>query len=485
MIAKLIGRTGAVAGKEFVLPEVARIGAMPESEVPVRAEGVSRSHARVFREGDVYWLEDAGSTNGTFLNGDRITRDRIRHLDVVTLGRDVDLIFVCRADAPRPSTVGVLTAFIDALDGPDAGASIEIPKGEITLGRASSCTIAVDSAAVSKIHARIQRSSDQVTIQDLASANGTFVNDKRISSVMVLSSRDKISLAGVRSFQMKIARDAAAPQPADLPATASAAPVFNQDWKTRLVWSAEELKEFEAARQSAMAAAAPAPVSPPVKPKAAAAGVPEKPAVARPVQPPVAKPPAAAVSTKPPAPPAAGPLPAKQPQAAPPPAAPAPAVSVKPVVSGTATPEQDAKAMAKPGAARVPPAGAAPSPTPRSPEPETFVDPRTLQVQRPAQVRTTIHGLRLTGPIGTFTVERGTFTVGRGADTAIHLEHREVSRVHAIIVVTTTSATVEDQKSANGTRLNGQGISGPQLLKHGDKLEFGDLGFTVELVLGG
>lgn len=33
---------------------------------------ISRHHARITREGDSFWLEDCGSTNGTFLNEKRI-----------------------------------------------------------------------------------------------------------------------------------------------------------------------------------------------------------------------------------------------------------------------------------------------------------------------------------------------------------------------------------------------------------------------------
>ena len=101
--AKLIGRTGPVAGKDFVLGETTRIGAAREAEIRIRAEGVSRVHARLWREDDAYWLEDTGSTNGTFLGGTRVRKDRLRHLDVVTVGRTVALIFVSAEAHGRPA----------------------------------------------------------------------------------------------------------------------------------------------------------------------------------------------------------------------------------------------------------------------------------------------------------------------------------------------------------------------------------------------
>jgi pSer/pThr/pTyr-binding forkhead associated (FHA) protein len=73
VIAKLIARTGKPAGQDFTLPDAARIGADSGSEVRIRLEGVSRNHARMYRTAR-YWLEDAGSTNGTFLNGQRVQR---------------------------------------------------------------------------------------------------------------------------------------------------------------------------------------------------------------------------------------------------------------------------------------------------------------------------------------------------------------------------------------------------------------------------
>lgn len=51
---------------------------------------VSQVHARVFRRGEDYWVEDLGSTNGTLLNGRRLTGPApVRKGDRVQVGRTV------------------------------------------------------------------------------------------------------------------------------------------------------------------------------------------------------------------------------------------------------------------------------------------------------------------------------------------------------------------------------------------------------------
>src|SRR5258708_10547719 len=100
---KLLGRTGQVAGRDVTVSSRMRIGAAEDNDLRLVVRGVSRHHARITRDGSHYWIEDAGSTNGTFLNGQRITRERLDHLDVITLGRDVDLIAVA-AGGPGTGT---------------------------------------------------------------------------------------------------------------------------------------------------------------------------------------------------------------------------------------------------------------------------------------------------------------------------------------------------------------------------------------------
>ncbi len=48
------------------------MGRSPQCDLPVPSRRASRKHAQVRREGDVFLVEDLGSTNGTFLNGEKI-----------------------------------------------------------------------------------------------------------------------------------------------------------------------------------------------------------------------------------------------------------------------------------------------------------------------------------------------------------------------------------------------------------------------------
>lgn len=251
MVTKLIGRTGAVAGRDFVMPDdvtVVRIGAGPNNEITIRADGVSREHARLVRRADGCWVEDAGSSNGTFVNGLRIKAERLRHLDVVTLGRRVDLIFIQSETAATAEPTGkVHSASLEFLNGPSANTKVDIPIGEITIGRAPGCNVVVNHPSIGKIHARIRRSDSQVTIEDLQSTNGTFVNDEKIS-LAVLKNDDHVSIATVAQFRTRILADFGAGMPVEASAESAPMPSYDQEWRTRLVWSPAELAEIEKAR---------------------------------------------------------------------------------------------------------------------------------------------------------------------------------------------------------------------------------------------
>lgn len=68
--ARLIGLSDDVAPSEFLLSGAEHsIGRSPLCDIVVPRSNISRLHARIVREGPRYLLHDAGSANGTFING--------------------------------------------------------------------------------------------------------------------------------------------------------------------------------------------------------------------------------------------------------------------------------------------------------------------------------------------------------------------------------------------------------------------------------
>lgn len=70
----LVCIAGALYGQRITVPEGGlQIGRADDNHVVVEDEGVSRFHARLLYDNGSLWLQDAGSRNGLFVNGVRVT----------------------------------------------------------------------------------------------------------------------------------------------------------------------------------------------------------------------------------------------------------------------------------------------------------------------------------------------------------------------------------------------------------------------------
>jgi len=75
-----------------------------------------------------------------------------------------------------------------------------LQKERVVIGRDPGCDLVLDSMNISRRHVVLCCSEDQVTIEDLASTNGTQVNGETLHAVRILQPRDEILLG--KEFRM-------------------------------------------------------------------------------------------------------------------------------------------------------------------------------------------------------------------------------------------------------------------------------------------
>ena len=103
---RLIMRTGPNPGLVFDLTkEVTVLGRDVSNDIVLGDAEVSRTHARLTRTPGGYVLEDLGSTNGSFVNGDRLAAPRVLNPgDLVGFGETITLTF----DATSPEAAATV-----------------------------------------------------------------------------------------------------------------------------------------------------------------------------------------------------------------------------------------------------------------------------------------------------------------------------------------------------------------------------------------
>jgi hypothetical protein len=93
--------SGKYQGGEFPIASEKQIliGRSSDLDMVLVEDMVSRKHARISMQGDQIWIEDLGSTNGTFVNGEKIKRSRLKEGDRVLIGTSI--LKLIASDAPR------------------------------------------------------------------------------------------------------------------------------------------------------------------------------------------------------------------------------------------------------------------------------------------------------------------------------------------------------------------------------------------------
>jgi len=77
-----------------------RIGRGDACHLRLEHSSVSREHAELYRQGPIYALKDLGSTNGTWLNGERVEHTAVTPGDVLRVGDCVGVVMALDPDGP-------------------------------------------------------------------------------------------------------------------------------------------------------------------------------------------------------------------------------------------------------------------------------------------------------------------------------------------------------------------------------------------------
>ncbi len=198
-----VDRPDEVQEQELSSPQLT-IGRGVDNDVQLDVAGASRQHAMVTLEREAVWVVDRGSTNGTWVAGQRVERARLEPGDRFQIG---GMVFeLASSSLVRPTVVedwrglqappaaggpgmrlrreGVVppasVTLVETSSGRPLQPAREIPARGLAFGRDPSNDLCLEDGEVSRFHARVTPREETYMLEDLGSRNGTWVNRMRV-----------------------------------------------------------------------------------------------------------------------------------------------------------------------------------------------------------------------------------------------------------------------------------------------------------------
>jgi serine phosphatase RsbU (regulator of sigma subunit)/pSer/pThr/pTyr-binding forkhead associated (FHA) protein len=183
----LIFLAGPIAGRRYKLGEGEYvIGRRSDCQIFVPDMRVSRQHARLWREGEQWSLEDLGSNNGTYINGIRLqSATQLRHDDEITIANNK-----IRVEANEPISEGPkhpegnIVTIVDV-----ASNSLIRPREDVSSGRMPMISSGMISVSDQKAVRLIERKLDaimQLLHATASSESGEQLLEKLVDAMLDL-----------------------------------------------------------------------------------------------------------------------------------------------------------------------------------------------------------------------------------------------------------------------------------------------------------
>ena len=196
------------------------VGSGAGCQLRLAAAGIADRHCELLTKAGQTRVRPLTDTAATVLNGRQVLGEAlIKPGDLLLFGKiGCRVVALERSQTANPAKADdddsghtrvrqALPKFLlRGVSGPTFG-KIYAMVGSMTVGRSSESDVCIPIDEISRNHARLQSAVDGIVVEDLASANGTFVNDQRVHASTLLKAGDEVRFDTVRFLLMSPAQE--------------------------------------------------------------------------------------------------------------------------------------------------------------------------------------------------------------------------------------------------------------------------------------
>jgi len=202
---------------------VMRVGSAADSTLVLNVAGVAPHHCEISTQNGESAVRPVDASAPTVINGRQIAQATpLKPGDLLLFGR-----VGCRVSSDRPAAATIPPPsaakkndeaartrvrntlpkyMLRGVSGATFGKTFALT-GSMVIGRQADSDIPVPAEEISRHHARLQVTADGVLVEDMNSANGTFINDKRVQNGL-LKPGEELRLDTVRFMLVAPGMDA-------------------------------------------------------------------------------------------------------------------------------------------------------------------------------------------------------------------------------------------------------------------------------------
>jgi pSer/pThr/pTyr-binding forkhead associated (FHA) protein/tetratricopeptide (TPR) repeat protein len=183
------------------------IGRLEGNDIELSSNSVSRHHARIYTQGEQAFVVDMNSSNGVFVDGERIYA-----ATPLTSGSQIrvgDFLILLKARGQAPPQAAPAQPYIDQsvdtryprlvrVGDIMEGETFSLSAKESLVGRTEDNAVVISDPSISRHHAKIVTERGRWVLIDQGSSNGTRINDHVVYEPVLLAHGDLIRFGNIR-----------------------------------------------------------------------------------------------------------------------------------------------------------------------------------------------------------------------------------------------------------------------------------------------